>query len=163
MRRMGRGLVAAVTMTASIAGVASGSAAAAERCVGPAPGCFGTLPAALAAAHDGDTIRLSRGTFRGGITVAKSVHIVGAGRSRTTIAGGGPVLTLGEFGAEHPPTIGIRDLTVTGGHTTSSPESVPFTGEEGVIAAGGGISIPPGHVDLDAGEVDPGATVTLLR
>ena len=46
-------------------------------------------------------------------------------------------------------------VTITGGVTRSSPESVPFTGVDGVWAAGGGVEIPP-----DASMLS-GATVTI--
>lgn len=83
-----------------------------------------------------------------------------AGRSSRAA---GPVLTIGEIGAETPPTVAIRDVTVTGGRTTSSPESLVFTGQEGVLAVGGGIDIPPGG-PIDTMAPPPlGATVTLTR
>ena len=37
----------------------------------------------------------------------------------------------------------ISGVTITGGYATSSPESVPFVGQDGVIAFGGGVEIPP--------------------
>src|SRR5262249_20879767 len=42
-----------------------------------------------------------------------------------------------------PPTVTIDDVTITGGVTTTSPESAVFTGVDGVIANGGGIEVPP--------------------
>ena len=94
--------------------------------------------------------------------MTKSVAIAGAGERSTTIRGGGPVLTIGEFGALEEPAVEIRDLTITGGRTTSSPESVPFTGEEGILARGGGISVPPGGPITDD-SIEAGADVTLTR
>jgi hypothetical protein len=41
-------------------------------------------------------------------------------------------------------------VTITGGITQSSPESTPFTGQEGVFAAGGGVEIPP-NADFSGG------------
>ena len=62
-------------------------------CVGSKPGCYATIQAAVDAAHDGDMIKLAAGTFSGGVTIDKSVSLVGAGAAATIIKGGGPVLT----------------------------------------------------------------------
>ena len=56
------------------------------------------MQAALDASHDGDTIKVAAGTFAGGVTIAKSVSVIGAGAGATTIRGGGPVVTVGEEG-----------------------------------------------------------------
>ena len=48
---------------------AAPSAFGASICVGPGPGCFSTLQAAIDAAHDGDTIQIASGTFAGGVTI----------------------------------------------------------------------------------------------
>ena len=125
-------------------------ASGAALCVGSGSGCYATIQAALDAAHDGDTIRVGRGTFAGGITITKSVRIVGAGARATIIKGGGSVVTIGEFGADAEPTVTITGVTITGGYATSSPESVPFVGEDGVIALGGGVEIPP-NADFSGG------------
>lgn len=124
-------------------------------CVGGRPGCYATLQAALNAASDGDTITILPGTYGGGVTIDRSVSLVGAGARETTISGGGPVLTIGRFGAGTEPTVSIEGVTITGGVTRSSPESTPFTGQEGVFAAGGGVEIPP-NADFSGG-----ATVTI--
>ncbi len=125
-------------------------ASGAALCVGSGSGCYATIQAALDAAHDGDTIRVGRGTFAGGITITKSVRIVGAGARATIIKGGGSVVTIGEFGADAEPTVTITGVTITGGYATSSPESVPFVGADGVIALGGGVEIPP-NADFSGG------------
>src|SRR5262249_51861733 len=135
--------------------LAPGQASAARLSV-CASGCpYVQLAPALAAAHDGDTIRLGPGTYDGGVTIDVSVRLVGAGAGRTIISGGGPVLTIGEFGASTEPTVSIEGVTITGGIARSSPESTPFTGQEGVFAAGGGVEIPP-NADFSGG-----ATVTI--
>ena len=67
-----------LALTASLFG--SASALAATRCVGHGAGCHRTLQAALDASRDGDTIKVSAGTFAGGVTITKSVSVVGAGR-----------------------------------------------------------------------------------
>lgn len=124
-------------------------------CVGRAPGCFPTIQSALDAAHDGDTIRVGRGTFAGGITITKTVNVVGVGAESTIIKGGGPAVTIGTFGAPSEPTVLIDGITVTGGVTHSSPLSDDGVGKANVIALGGGIEIAP------AVDFTTGATVTI--
>jgi hypothetical protein len=136
---------------------AADSATATNLCVGAGAGCYTTLQAAVNAAHDGDTIHVGPGTFAGGVTIDKSVKLVGAGSSQTTISGGGPVLTIGTFGAANEPTVTVDGVTITGGVSRSSPVSTPFTGHEGVFAAGGGVEIPPGA------DFAVGATVTMTN
>jgi hypothetical protein len=132
-------------------------ARAARLCVGSARGCYATLQAALDASHDGDTVALGRGTFAGGATVRTSVRLAGSGAGATVIEGGGPVLTIGELGAASEPTVSIDGVTITGGSTSSSPESDAFVGVSGVIALGGGIEVPPGA------NFAPGASVTITN
>jgi len=136
--------------------VAVQAASAANLCVG-GPGCYSTLQAAVNAAHDGDTITIAPGTYAGGVTVDVSVTIVGAGAGQTVVRGGGPVLTIGVYGASSEPTVSIDGVTITGGVTRSSPESTPFVGQEGVFAVGGGVEIPP-NADFTGG-----ATVTITN
>ena len=62
-----------------LAGLGAGPASAADLCVGGGPGCFATLQGAVDASQDGDTIYVRRGTFAGGVTIDKSVALVGAG------------------------------------------------------------------------------------
>jgi hypothetical protein len=143
------------TALMSSSAIAGAPALAATRCVGTQPGCFAGLQDALDAAHDGDTVRLERGTFVGGAVVTKSVAIVGDGQHATIVSGGGPVLRIGTLFDPAPPTVSIRDLTITGGRTASS-SLADFIGEGDFLAHGGGIEIPRG----DGG---PGATVTIAR
>jgi len=142
-----KALVPILTM-AMLAVVPAALSAPKALCVG-GPGCYPTLQAAVAAANDGDTIRVNAGTFAGGVTIAKSVKLVGAGASATVIAGGGPVLTIGVFHAASEPTVSISGVTITGGVTTSS------FGSGGSRAAGGGVQIPA-NADCSGG-----ATVTI--
>jgi hypothetical protein len=147
--------VLAISLAAVLPVLAAQPALAANLCVGGAPGCFSTLQAAVSAAHDGDTITIAPGRYAGGVTIDVSVKIVGAGAGSTVIRGGGSVLTIGAYGASAEPTVSMSGVTITGGVARSSPESVPFIGEDGVIARGGGVEIPP-NADFTGG-----ATVTI--
>ncbi|MBA2345262.1 MAG: hypothetical protein H0V83_09290 [Rubrobacter sp.] len=135
---------ALTAMVLAIVPAASGASAANEICVG-APPCFGTIQKAVDAAHDGGVIRIGPGTFAGGVTIDKSVEVIGSGASKTIIKGGGPVLTIGEAFAPREPTVTISKVKITGGRTTSSPLSKEYVGKKNVIALGGGIAIPPGE------------------
>jgi hypothetical protein len=130
--------------------VGTGQAAAATSNVCPSGCAYTQIAPALAAAKSGDTIKIAPGTYDGGLTVDANVKLVGAGAGRTIISGGGPVLTIGEFGASREPVVSIEGVTITGGITRSSAESTPFSGEEGVFAAGGGVEIPP-NADFSGG------------
>ena len=146
-----------VGVTAALLALGAGPAFAATLNVCPSGCPYTEIAPALAAAHAGDTIKIGAGTYQGGVTVDVSVKIVGAGAGSTIISGGGPVVTIGEFGAESVPTVSIDGVTITDGVTRSSPESTPFTGQEGVFAAGGGVEIPP-NADFSGG-----ATVTIAN
>jgi hypothetical protein len=108
------------------------AASAHAPCVGTGPGCASSLSAAIAAAHNGDTIRIGAGVYRGGVTIDKSIAVVGAGRGRTVIRGGGPVITVAGSDGSATLNVSITGLTVTGGTTTGN----------GYQASGGGIYIP---------------------
>ena len=151
-------LVALVVGLAIAVGGASAARSAANGkpiCVGSTPGCFSSIQAAVNAAQDGDTITVVPGTYAGGVTIDVSVTIKGAGAKETVINGGGPVLTIGQAFAASEPTVSISGVTITGGVTHSSFAEA-FVGP-GVIALGGGISVPP------AAGFAPGATVTIAN
>src|SRR3954467_3502350 len=126
-----------LALTCSLLG--SASALAATRCVGSGAGCHHTLQAALDASRDGDTITVSAGTFAGGVTIAKSVSVVGAGAGATTIKGGSPVVTVGDVGDPTPPTVKLAGVKITGGRV----------GDGVFAAAGGGVNVPVGGADRD--------------
>ena len=90
------------------------------------------------------------GTFAGGITIDKSVSLVGVSAGATTIEGGGPVITIGD--RHRRPTVSISAVTITGGFNDSKPES-QFG--PGFFTAGGGVLIPA------AADHTIGATVTI--
>ena len=128
-------------------GATAPPAVAATLCVAIAePACFTSIQTAVDAASHGDTITIAAGTFDGGITIDKSVDLVGAGPQATIIHGGGPVVTIGTLFAATEPTVSIARVTVTGGVTNTSPYPFPVT-------EGGGIWIPPGE------DFSTGATV----
>lgn len=108
------------------------------------PGCFTTIQPALDAAHDGDTIEVGQGKFPGGITIIKSVQLVGSSAAATVISGGGPVITIGDGVGR--PTVSISRVTVTGGFNDSVPDPA--------FPRGGGIFIP-------SADGATGATVTV--
>lgn len=138
-----------------VARVSALPASGATVCVGSSATCFATIQAAVDAARPGDTIRIGAGTFAGGLTITRSVRLIGAGARSTVIRGGGSVITVGTFGAAVEPTVTISGVTITGGIARSSPESMPIVGVDGVLALGGGVEIPPGA------DFSGGAAVTI--
>jgi hypothetical protein len=145
MRRFA--LALCVAGVAGTAGVAPASAAMGKAlCVQQGkPHCYATIQAAVDAAHDGDTIKLGPGTFAGGVSISKSINLVGAGAAATIVSGGGPVLTIGVAGAASEPTVSIARITITRGVNQG----------DGPFAQGGGIEIPA------AADFTLGATVTV--
>jgi hypothetical protein len=136
------GLALLTSLAASVPAVAD--AAPSTLCVG-GPHCYATIQAAVNAAESGATIRIGPGSFAGGITIDRSVNLVGVAASATRISGGGPVLTIGSAAAA--PTVTLSNLTITGGETSSDPQA-PRCGPDlttcgagytGVTALGGGI------------------------
>jgi hypothetical protein len=145
-------LASAVAIAAAL-GVSRADAATLSVCPSGCP--YTQIAPALAAANSGDTINIGAGTYRGGLTIKLDVNLVGAGVGATIIKGGNSVLTIGTYGATTEPTVSISGVTITGGVAHSSPESIPFTGQAGVIALGGGIEIPQNAAG------NGGATVTI--
>jgi hypothetical protein len=134
------GLVATGLFTpASTATGASGG----PPCVKVNATCYPSLDDALAAAEDGDTVRLPAGVFPGGARITTSITLVGAGAGKTVIRGGEHVLTVGEPFEEDRLSVRIEKLTLTGGFARSS-EYINAPLDPGVAAAGGGLEIPPG-------------------
>lgn len=127
-----------------------GGIVAATRTVCPSGCAYTQLAPALAAARDGDTITVGAGTYSGGLSVTKSVRILGAGIGKTVIKGGGPVITIGTFGAVTEPTVSITGVTVTDGVSHTSPLSEAWVGAADTIALGGGIDTMP-NADFSGG------------
>lgn len=128
---------------------ATAAQASATLCVGTQPGCYATLQPAVDAAGDGDTITIARGTFAGGVSITKSLTIVGSGVGQTIIKGGGPVLTIGTFLGADDFTVSIRGVTITGGANSTQPDTA--------VTFGGGIWIPV------AEDQTTGATVSIAN
>jgi hypothetical protein len=147
-------LAAIATLAIVPAAVASPGGGGDTVCVGDGHHCYSTIQAAVDAAQGGDTIAVAPGRYRGGVTIDKSIRLVGSGARTTTIKGGGPVVTIGRHLAPEQLTVTIAGVTITGGLTTSSPESQDF-GKDGVVAFGGGIEV---SFTADHG---PGAAVTI--
>jgi len=143
MKRIHITLAAAAVIAAALTG-ASSAAPTADLCVGGQPGCFTTIQAAVDAAQDGDTISIGVGTFEGGVTIEKSVRLVGVAAGATIIRGGGPVVTIGQPEGENDQQVAISRVTLTGGLNDAAG-----------FAAGGGIWIPQ-----SSGQAR-GATVTV--
>lgn len=127
-------LAAALTFAAAAALAPSPAQAAGPRtvCVGSAPPCVPTLSAAMAAARDGDTVRVDPGVYRGGITIKKSIQLVGAGAGRTVIDGGGPVVRVAR--ATDPAGLRSRDSPSRAAaqrETDTSPVAVASTSLQG--------------------------------
>ncbi len=123
-----------------LAGVTAGPASAADLCVGSGAGCFRALQAAVDAANDGDTIHVRRGTFAGGVSIDKSIALVGSGAHATVISGGGPVLTIFREAAPDELTVSIRGVTITGGVNDSRPDPP--------VTFGGGVWIPTSQLPV---------------
>jgi hypothetical protein len=139
---------AALLLAASALLVPTSAFASRALCVGPARGCYHSLQAAIDSAKPGAVIRIRRGTYRGGVTISKSLTLMGAGERRSVIRGGGPVLTIASPSSAQRPHVTITGLRITGGNTHGT----------GFVALGGGLFVPP----VPGGDF-LGATVSLRR
>jgi nitrous oxidase accessory protein NosD len=128
-----------------------GSAEAKSLVVGPGQ----SIQKAINAAHSGDVIRIAPGTYAGGVTIDKSVGLIGSGAGKTIIKGGGPVLTIGKAFARSEPKVTISKVKVTGGRTTSSPISKFYVDKKNVIALGAGSRSHPGSTSGIASPLAP--------
>jgi hypothetical protein len=140
---IGRNWITRTLLLAAIAafllGAVARQASAAALCVGTQTGCFSQIQPAIDAAHDGDTVAIGAGTFNGGITIDKSVHVVGAGASKTIIKGGGPVVTIFRATAPDALNVTIDGVMITGGVNNSQPDPE--------VTFGGGVWIPTSQLD----------------
>src|SRR5215831_6593609 len=132
-----------VPMVMTLVWAGAGAASAATLTVCPSGCQYRQIGPAVAAASNGDTIRVGPGTYQGGITINVSVRMAGAGPGSTIIRGGDHVLTIGAFGASSEPAVSVSGVTITGGIARSSPVSDALFGVPGLWAGGGGVEIPP--------------------
>ena len=129
-------ITTAVAVTAAALGAAPADAA--TRCVGAGKGCHKTIRPRSTRRTTGTRSSSGQATYPGGITIEKSVRLLGAGARVTTIRGGGPVVTVGSLGDATPPVVGIAGVKITGGRTARGVEGEDFR------ALGGGVLVPPG-------------------
>ena len=106
-------ILLAFVLSVGMAASANARARTSTLCVGNRADCYATIQAALDAAADGATVRILPGTYVGGITIAKSVQLQGAGAHATVISGGGPVVTIGLAGTPISPSVRLTGLTIT--------------------------------------------------
>lgn len=167
--RTGHTIAAALVLAAAVSTApAAASPTDPQACLsGHATQCFPSLAQAVGRAVNGDVITLGAGSFDGGVTISKSIRLVGAGAEATVIRGGGPVITVAAT-TTFRPKVEIAGVTVTGGRNTG----VDLTGKRtGFEAFGGGILVPssnrhgaPGasltlrHVVIDRNVTAPSAT-----
>ncbi len=145
-----RSVTVVATAMVMLAGLGATRASAATLSVCPNGCAYTQIAPAIAAASSGDTVTVAGGTYHGGFAIDKDLTLRGAGAHETTIRGGGPVITVGKFGATTEPTVAIRGVTITGGATHSSLG-------QAYTALGGGVWVPP------AANFGRGATVRITR
>lgn len=106
---------------------------------GAAPAHAATsVQAAIDAAPVGGTVRLAPGTYSGGVTIDKSLTLVGAGAGRTTLRGGDSVIRVASPAGSAPPTVTIADLTLTGGVAHGAPATPADAFGGGLLVEGQG-------------------------
>jgi hypothetical protein len=115
-----------VALAASVAlGEAGEGALAAKPITVCTVGCdFTSIQAAIGAVDATGTIQVAAGVYAGGLTIDKSLRLVGAGTGETTIDGGSPVVSVSP----------AADVTIMGVTITSS-------GQDGGIHNGGVLSL----------------------
>lgn len=108
-------------------GTRSGSAAMAKqkhsrkkdrpRCDVCSRGCsFRHVQSAIDAAKSGAIIRLCQGAYRERISITRNVTLIGAGRKRSFLDGGGAAGTTAVVTIGSGATVALRALTVRGGN-----------------------------------------------
>ena len=142
-------------LVASVAGVLVGGSDVGRAgspttiCVNAAQShCFQSIQAAVDGAQTGDTIVLGAGVFQGGVTITKSIRIVGVSAGATVVAGGGPVVTIGTLGgANSGLRVELDRLTISGGANAAAGNA--FGGGVAILQ-GDGPAAPGATVDIDA-------------
>jgi hypothetical protein len=154
-------LIAAATVVYVLT-VSASESSVATLAVCPSGCTYSQIAPAVAAAQSGDTVTVAAGTYQGGFTINTSLTLAGAGARSTIISGGGPVVTIGSGNGTSKLVVSITGVTLTGGVTHSSPQSVALYRKAGVVAAGGGVEITPDNLKNGSAGT-PGATVTIAN
>jgi hypothetical protein len=157
--------LAAVLIVSAIALAPTGAVGAIERSVtvcpaGPPTCDYATIPEALDAVEDGDSIVVAAGSYAGGFTIDKSINLLGSGASQTTISGGDPAaVTISSEQLVTIESVTITDATYTGvvndGTLTVRDSAISDNnrlGLEGVGVTAGGV-LNDGTLTLDASSV----------
>ncbi|TAN24171.1 MAG: hypothetical protein EPN30_06745 [Actinomycetota bacterium] len=142
------GLVASLGTVVGSQVVAAAPASAATLTVCTSGCQYTTIAGALAAASNGDTISIGAGIYAGDLTIEKSVRLVGAGTSLTTITGGG----IGVINENA--TLTVEDSTISDNGCCSSNPYGPLYGVGGGIynTAGGAVTLT--HSPVEANKPD---------
>ncbi len=106
--------------TALVVGAIGAGQARAATVIVDCSGDAGALTPALASAVDGDTLTIN-GTCVGTFVVARSLELVGLTGARLDAQGAGTVVTV-----ESGKTVGMTNLTITGGRGLPPPPSAQF-------------------------------------
>ncbi len=89
---------------------------AATSCVNPtgASGCLATIGAAVSAASSGDVIQVAAGTYKEGVTINKTLSLIGAGSASTIIDATGLANGINVDGSASAPMSGVSGVVVSG-------------------------------------------------
>ena len=99
--------------SAALIAATSTAAVAANLCVDPKgpPGCYKTIGAAVAVASPGDVIYVAAGVYKEDVVIGKSLSLIGAGETTTTIYAAGLANGVYIDGRDHS---GLNNVVVTG-------------------------------------------------
>jgi hypothetical protein len=155
-------VVAGVSLALPRAMPASAANALITVCPSGPPVCqYASIQDALNASVDGDQIVVAAGTYNGGLTIATSVMLLGAGPGQTIINGGAPVVTV-----LSGTSVKVRGVTITGGvfsparaggirsDGTLTLEDAAVTGNTGLGGGGVGGIYSNGTLILNRSAVD---------
>src|SRR6267154_3673162 len=140
-------LLAVVTL-ASLWGSSNSQLFAATLCVNPGgtSGCFAKIGDAVAAAAKNDTIQVAAGTYAEDVVIGKSLLLVGAGRTTTTINAKGLANGVNVDGLDNP---GLANVVVAGFSVINANfEGILVTNVSNAIIASNRISANDKSIDL---------------
>jgi hypothetical protein len=112
-------LVAAFALTLATVAITAAAGASARNtltvCPAGPPECqFATVQEALSAAQDGDRILIAPGSYNAGLTINKSVSLIGSGATETTLSGGAVGVTVAGGSTVDIHSLTVADATDTG-------------------------------------------------